>query len=300
MQLPENFEQFKSVVLDKIKTYCDSNIWPFDYEDFSGWLHNFDVDLEEYIALQLLDSLIVRSYDMAKASYSRLLFGSLRQYLIDHTTLPIGSIQQWKKHLKSGSLKNQVRFAPVRLLEDQGESGGAIYRLMSSDIDTDGYSFSKSQLQPELLILVDDFIGSGSQFENFAKEFDLSDKLSKFKVIYCPLMAFSDGIQKISVEYPSLVVLAGEYIDETDSLFRGAGDQPFRNDPINTVADVRAYLEVMKDKYAPNMTNWFGFESASLPVLFEWGCPNQTPSILYMNYSRRKVNWNKLFNRRAL
>ncbi|WP_289282843.1 MULTISPECIES: phosphoribosyltransferase-like protein [unclassified Methylophaga] len=300
MQLPENFEQFKSVVIEKIRTYCDTNIWPFDYEIFSGWLNNFENALDEYLALQILDSLIVRSYDMARASYSRVLFGPIWQYISEETSIPIGKIDDWKSHLRSGALNKQIRFAPVKLLDDQGESGGAIYRLLSSDVNTDRYGLAKASVAPELLILIDDFIGSGDQFSDFAKEFDLANKLHLYKIIYCPLIAFSEGIEKINNLYPDLTVIAGEYLDETDSFLRGEPNDQFRNDPQNTVADVKKHLQILKTKYSPKMEDWLGYNEAALPLSFEWGCPNQTPPILFMDYSPKKKGWSKLFNRRAL
>ena len=300
MHLPENFEQFKTAVLEKIRTYCDSNIWPFEYEKFCGWLNNFDQPLEEYIALQMLDSLIVRSKEMAIASYSRLLSCELRQYIVENTDVNPGSIESWKKKLKQGSLNKDIRFTPIRLSNDQGESGGSIYRMMSSILSTERYALTNSTKHPQVIILIDDFIGSGDQFITFADEFELNKYLESSHVIYTPLMALSEGIVRIKSEYPSLNVLPAELLDNSDGLFYGKDTELFKNDPRNTIADVKEYLECMKIKYAPKISNWLGYEKAAIPVSFEWGCPNQAPSILYMENSSKRENWNRLFNRRAL
>ena len=300
MYLPDNFEQFKIVVLEKIRTYCDNNIWPFEYEKFCGWLNNFDQELEEYLALQILDNLIVRSKEMAIASYSRLLCCELRQFIVENTEINTGPIENWKRKLIRGSLNRDIRFAPVRLMNDQGESGGSIYRMLSSVLSTDRYALANSREQPKVIILIDDFIGSGDQFTQFAKEVDLSQLLQSSKVIYTPMMAFTKGIDRIKADYPNLNVIPGEYIHESDGLFFGEDTKHFKNDQKNTIADVKEYLENMKLKYAPNITNWQGYDEAALPLSFEWGCPNQAPSMLYMEHSSEKNNWNRLFNRRAL
>ena len=65
MKLPVNSENFKEIVLEKIRTYCDTNIWPFEYDYFAAWLNNFDCPIEEYLALQMLDNLIVLSISSA-------------------------------------------------------------------------------------------------------------------------------------------------------------------------------------------------------------------------------------------
>jgi hypothetical protein len=299
MQLPNNSEAFKSIVIEKIKTYCDTHIWPFEYELFSAWLSNFACKIEEYVALQILDNLIVRSNEMARASYARLLHSDVRQHLLENTTLDVGSIQKWKSHLTKGSLSQKLRFAPVKLASDQGESGSVIYRMISKEIDTNRYSFAKAQQTPDVLILIDDFIGSGTQFDEYAKEIDLSELLKTTHIIYCPLIGFEVGIDLIMSNFPDLHILPAEYIFKSDSLFFKGKSLYFKNDQENTIADMEEFLAGMKEKYAPKMPNWFGFEQACLPLAFEWGCPNQTPALLYMNNSKNKHNWNQLFSRRA-
>lgn len=300
MQLPENFEQFKSVVLEKIRTYCDSKIWPFPFEKFCGWLNNFDDPLDEYVALQILDSLIVRSKAMAISSYSKLLSCEIRQFIANETEINPGSINLWRKNLKQGSLNSNIRFAPVRLKKDQGESGSSIYRMLSDLISTELYALSNAKKTPEIIILVDDFLGSGDQFSDFATEFDLSKKLDSSIVVYTPLMALECGIETISLKYPKLKIIPAECLTKPDLLFSDDDEEQFRNDPLNTVADVRGHLESMKIKYAPKVSNWLGYKNHTAPVSFEWGCPNQAPSILYIEYSSEKDTWNRLFNRRAL
>lgn len=299
MQLPHNSEAFKSIVIEKIKTYCDTNIWPFEYEIFSAWLSNFTCKIEEYLALQILDHLIVRSNEMAKASYARLLHGEIRQHLLDNTALNVGSIQKWKSHLAKGTLCQKLRFSPVKLESDQGESGSVIYRMLSREIDTNKYSLAIAKKAPDVLILIDDFIGSGTQFDEYAEEIGLIEKLKNTHIIYCPLIGFEVGINLIKSNYPDLHILPAEYIFKSDSLFFKGNGIYFKNDQINTVADVENFLTTMKIKYAPKMPNWFGFDEAGLALAFEWGCPNQTPALLYMMNSKNNSNWNQLFSRRA-
>ena len=300
MELPENWPSFKRIVIEKLKTYCDTKLWPFPYEELASWLSNFDDEKDEYIALQLLDSLIVRSNDMAKSCYARLLHSSLRQLLLEKELIPSLSIPQWKVKLKNGELKDQIRFASVRTARDDGESGSVIYRLLSSEVETNLYSLTRTTSIPPVIILIDDFIGSGKQFiDDFAPEFDLNNKLKESTVIYCPLIAYEDGIENLQKRFPSLHLLPGEILKKSASLFSEDSSKQFKNDQINTVEDIKSHFEKMKRKFAPKMDMWFGFESACLPLAFEWGCPNQTPSILWMSYSSERENWKKLFSRRA-
>lgn len=290
MQLPDNSDLFKNKVTDKIRTYCDTKIWPYEYDQFAAWLSNFDCEIEEYLALQILDNLFVRSKDMAKASYSRLLDGNVRQHLIEHTSVEVGSIQTWKKTLSNGGLSSKLRMAPIKI--GDGGSGNTVYRMLSAEVDTKRYSLEKSGVTPEVIILIDDIIGSGTQFIEFAAKIDLTEILKNTHVLYCPLIGFEVGVSNIQQRYPKLHILPAEYVFESDCLF-------FGNDDTNTMADVKAFLNKMQLKYAPNMPDWFGFEQAALPLTFEWGCPNQAPALLYMHTSNVKKNWQQLFSRRA-
>ncbi|MBQ4812698.1 hypothetical protein J8M20_15165 [Pseudoalteromonas luteoviolacea] len=300
MELPENWSSFKRIVVEKLKIYCDTGLWPFRFEDLASWLSNFDDEKDEYLALQLLDSLIVRSNDMAKSCYARLLHSSLRQLLLEKGLITQVTLPQWKRKLESGDLKHQLRFASVRTARDDGESGSVIYRLLSSDVDTNKYSLSRSSSLPPVIILIDDFVGSGKQFiDDFAPEFDLNKKLEQSTVIYCPLIAYEDGIENLKEKFPDLHLLPGEILKRNASIFYGDANKQFKNDQVNTVGDVKGHFEKMKLKFAPKMEMWLGFESACLPLAFEWGCPNQTPSIFWMSYSSERDGWKKLFSRRA-
>jgi hypothetical protein len=299
MLLPNNSEIFKSIVIEKIKTYCDTNIWPFSFEQFGAWLNNFDCKKEEYLALQILDNLIVRSNNMAKASYARLLHSTIRQFLLSNTCINVGNLPKWKEHLSAGSLSKHLRFCPVKLENDQGESGSVIYRMLSQELNTDRYSLAKSNELPEVIILIDDFIGSGTQFDDFSRQIELESLLDNSIVLYCPLIGFEVGIKFIQSKFPKLHILPAELIYESDSLFNGLPTNLFKNDQQNTIEDIQNLFELMHQKYAPKMKNWFGFDGASLPLAFEWGCPNQSPPLLYMNKSKHKNNWQQLFSRRS-
>lgn len=301
MELPDNWESFKTIVKDNIKTYCKSDIWPFQYEQFTAWLNNFDDPIDEYLALQLIDSLIIRSSKMAKVGYARLLHGQLRQLLIDENIINSKvNIEKWKRQLKTKGLQEIIRFSPVYMKNEFGESGGVIYRTISSDVNTNKYSFSESLREPKVIVLVDDFVGSGNQFiENFSNEFNLQEKLDSKIVVYCPLIAFETGLENIQKAFPKLKLLPVETIYKKDSFFDEDKTALFKNDQINTVQDVENHFQKMHIKYGPGMPSWFGYESAALPLIFEWGCPNQSPSILWMDSSKHTNDWHQLFNRRS-
>lgn len=301
MQLPPNWLLFKRMVLNNVKLHCATNIWPFKYENFTAWLNNFNNELDEYLALQLIDSLIVRSNQMAKVGFARQLHSQIRQTLIERQVIDESmDLVQWKRLMQVGGLQNKIQFSPVYTNEQAGESGNSIYRFISSELETGKYLLNESKNKPHAIVLIDDFIGSGKQFIDFSKKFNLEERLETQVIIYCPLVAYKIGIDEIKAKFPKLILLPVETIYEESSIFSGDKDDFFKNDTINTIESVKCHLVSMQLKYASkNMPSWLGFENASLPLAFEWGCPNQTPSILWMHETPKLTDWKKLFSRRS-
>lgn len=300
--MPENFPEFKSYVLEKLKVYCDAKIWPYEFDRFTRWLSNFkDCETEEYVALHLLDCLIVRSNEMAIASYERLFCGDVLQHLISNSIIDKITLSEWKNKLKFGHISKKIKFLPV-MMGESGESGHLIYRLLGDILETNKFEYKSDQDLSDLkvIILVDDVLGSGDQFLEFAATFDLENKLSQYQIIYCPLMACEAGIKSLKSRFSNLIILPAEIIPAETHLFSPPLSDKFRRDQINTKADVKAILDSMKFKYAPRMDHWLGRNDASLCLAFGWGCPNQSLAILYMDHSPANNNWNQLFPRRTM
>lgn len=302
MQLPPNWLLFKRMVLNNIKLYCATNIWPFKYESFTAWLNNFDNELDEYLALQLIDSLIVRSKQMAMVGFARLLHSEIRQTLIEKKVINESiDIIKWRRMMRVGGLENIIKFSPIYTKEQAGESGNSIYRFISQELATGRYLLKETRNKPKVIVLVDDFIGSGEQFiTDFSRNFELEERLKTQIIIYCPLIAYEVGIDKIKNKFPDIILLPVETINKESSIFGGNEDDLFKNDTINTKQSVKNHLISMQHKYAsPNMPSWLGYDDAALPLAFEWGCPNQTPSILWMHETPKVESWSKLFSRRS-
>ena len=302
MKLPDNWIQFKKSMLEKIRIYCNLSIWPFEYSRITAWLGNFDEPIEEYLALQILDSLIIRSDDTAKVSYSSLFNSQLRQTLIEEGLIDDMTIAEWKNHLKRGSLNKVIQFSSVRTYNDEGESGSTVFRMLSEDLHTDRYSSLGNRHDPKVIILIDDFIGSGKQFvTDFSESFNLVQKIETKTIIYCPLIAFEEGLEKIKSVFPDIHIIPAEYIYRSDSIFYGNEDDLFKNDKVNTVGDAKKIFNSIREKYWPSISidEWYGYEHACLPVVFEWGCPNQAPKLLWWKSLSNDNQWNQLFSRRS-
>ncbi len=299
MNVPDYFSHFKATVKDRIKNYCQLKIWPFDYDSFLCWLNNFNTEAEEYFALQLLNNLIVRSKVMACSGYSRLLNTDIRNRLIDLKKLDQNnSIPEWEDILLGRGRRKDITILPVQLLGDKGESGGSLYRTLSPLINTGAWGKDINSIDNGVIIFVDDILGSGNQFETFSKENNLSEIKDQNTIIFCPLIACEHGLSYLRETVPYVEIFPVETLSLDQSIFDDRG-QTFFNDGVNTIeASVDFYLE-MKEKYSPQMPEWLGRDNVGLPIVFEWGCPNQTPSILWMREASKLETWYQLFSRRA-
>ncbi|EGY53247.1 hypothetical protein HMPREF9371_0545 [Neisseria shayeganii 871] len=209
------------------------------------------------------------------------------------------SLSEWKYQLKNGGFNSILRFSPITTNNSQGESGSTVYRSLSPIIATNEYSLKNEDV--EIIILIDDILGSGKQFLNeFAPNFFLKEKLNDKLVIYSPIVAYSKGIEAVNKQYPNLHILPIEIVSEKSNLFFGDPQAKFRNDQINTLQVAKNFFQSMQQNYGSEKSDyWFGYENACLPIVFEWGCPNQAPHILWMKNSPSHSNWKQLFFRRA-
>lgn len=304
MKLPDEWKVFERHVTEKVKTYCDNQIWNKPYAEFAAWLNNFkDNNKDRYTALHFLDALVYRSKAMARASYSRYLSLSLRQFLIDEQRLELTiSLSEWRKYLSTGwGGSINLRFCAVKLDGDSGDSGDNMIRLMtgglvSEKLLTDVKSLSHLE-KNTIIVFVDDFMGSSHQFCDFADEIDLKCILEQHVCIFAPFMAMSSGVARLKEKYSHLKVQPLEVLGSDLSFFYQS-DKYFRNDTLNNNDDFRSHLLEMKRRHAPKMSDWLGREEAGLCVAFEWGAPNQTFPLLWMTHSKVNENWQRLFWRR--
>ena len=304
---PKNWKEYREFVLNKITAYCESNIWCFDAQHASNWLENFaESEENEYLAVRLLDSIIYRSNEMAISSYQRYFSTCLKFHHEKTCQAENLDLESWLDILKKGNGRINATFVGVKSKSDTGESAGHIIRILNRSLLNARHvksitELSKQETPPQLMVFVDDMIGSGDQFCQFAKENNLSSLSERTKILYCPLLALPAGVETITQAFPNIVVEPLEMISRENKVFvsdYGDGTK-FKNDPMNTVDDFKnQYIEFMK-QHVPNMNDHLGRDGAEVSIVFEWGCPNQTLPIFWMNSTKIHDEWIQLFTRRA-
>ncbi|UUZ74592.1 hypothetical protein LP414_19575 [Polaromonas sp. P1(28)-13] len=142
------------------------------------------------------------------------------------------------------------------------------------------------------LIYVDDMLGTGKQFNSFAKHYSLEKQSQDRKQFYCPLIAHQDGVGKVEMQNPWLMVRPVELLDQRHSFLRAADVNKtlWAVDQKNAVNDVIQHLQALCSlKYIPGQTKF----SLNLLLGFEHATPNNTLPIMWA----RSSSWHPLLIR---
>jgi hypothetical protein len=160
---------------EKAIFYIDSKFWSKpSISELDNWLNNFKTSEEKYCAYKLINRLVYYS----ESDIIRLLDFTLYEKIFKRRLLNLEIESQFsisKKELQSlkNDFKNDLRIIPLST-GDQSESSLAILRHLTNDLGISNsliINFSNSKSEDlencKNLIIVDDFIGSGTQIKTF-------------------------------------------------------------------------------------------------------------------------------------
>ncbi len=285
-------QRFKILLKKRIITGIDEDALDL-------WLANFRGDTEQYFAASVLSRLTFRSRSMIESSIDHALHCLLPPALRKQGLFPHADIESFLTALQKPDSKSPIRFVAVdgHRERDAGKSGPVVIRrYRHANINTDHMCRLEhiQGLQPHVncIVFVDDMLGTGKQFEKFAKTHKLESQQSRWHMIYCPLVAFHSGVDHLQQVCPWLQVLPIETLNDSHKFFCGHKDDPglWAVDAENTVDDARAFYE--------NLTSGRGipsFTQHGLELLlgFEDSAPNNTLSVLWANSD----DWTSLLKR---
>ena len=141
----------------------------------------------------------------------------------------------------------------------------------------------------DMIIFIDDFLGSGTQATKFFNDHKLcelvqSNDMLQMPIIYMPLMAAPVGIENLESKFPKLRILPCEIVEEDSRLSQHHSLGSFLHtfDIDATRIDIELIFVEMQTSYNFIRTkNWLGWTDAMLSIVFEWGCPNLTVPLIY-------------------
>lgn len=262
-----------------------------DETRFEQWLGNFESEEECYFAACLLNRLVFRSSAMIESSFDQLLHCIIPSFLRKKGLFPYQDIDSFLNELRTPNLDCPIRFIGVDgdRPTDTGKSGPMIIRMfkqrakINNSLTLRADSLKNLPDVVKCLIFLDDTLGTGKQFSKFAKLHSLAE--NKTQLLFCPLVAYTDGIQKLRDEHDSLVTLPVETLDSRHRFFSESSKKPgFWNvDESNTVEDAREFSRSLAEKHGISTTSF----CLDLLLGFEGATPNNTLSILWADPALR-------------
>ncbi|SPE50928.1 conserved hypothetical protein [Verrucomicrobia bacterium] len=302
--IPKDGEMFIDLVLARCKDLIDSGIWDgqLSHVRLDTWMRNFATDTERYFGACVLDALIYRS-DRQTVALMEQLFQRNIPDLVRRFSPNGDSRLSWLDKLREPfqMTSPQIRIIPVlKLTDPPTKSGLLLARLYRRGLGlNEAWMLWPWQIEAakrvgiKQFLFIDDFLGTGDQFCEFADQFSLLKNLEGCYGVYAPLTAHVDGIAKVRKEIPTLGVVAVEVIDHKYSLFSSQSN--WFNDQTNTPASARAFYDnlVGRVQFPIKPEANRGYGKLALAYAFNHATPDNCLPILWAEGR----NWKPLLPR---
>jgi hypothetical protein len=301
--LPNDGEIFIEQVLERCKNLISSGIWEgLTQIRLDTWMRNFASATGRYFGACVLDSLIYRSEKQTISLMEQLFQRTLPDLLRRHPP-PGGCSIPWGVSLRSPSFGPypSVCIVPViRWGDPPTKSGPALARLYRRHLHlTEQWMIWPWQIDAakkvgfSQFLFIDDFLGTGEQFCEFAKQFGLSTSLQGCYAVYAPLAAHKDGISMVQKCLPDLHVVTVEAIDNSYSLF--SEESPWFNDGLNSPPMARDYYDALvATLQLPIKSDALrGYGKLSLAYAFNHATPDNCLPIIWSE----GIGWKPLLER---
>ena len=288
MQLPENHETYVRIIKQRCEDLIDGQIWNgIHLQRLDGWLSNFETPVEKYFSARLLDLLIYRSDSQTQA----LIMQSFTKILPEASrVLHLGNVD-WID-LLSQRKDPGVRLVPVIKSDDRPtKSGLLVLRLIKRHLHlNESWMIWPWQIEKSIskgiktFIFIDDFLGTGLQFDKFFKPM-ITSKHEKVNFIYIPLVGFERGIEKIQNKGNISFLKPAELLNDQHCLF--SEKSTLLHDQHNGCKDLTVfYVNFLIKKGLDRLgRKAFGYAKLGMAFSFEHATPNATLPIFWINHT---------------
>ncbi len=304
-QLPRDGRPYFEEIFQRCGDLIRYGVWGgLDISQLRRWITNFTTDEEKYFAACVLDSLIYRSKGQTIALI-RQLFQRMLPDLTRLNPTPFGSIDDWVENLRSRSFSNDpgVRLVAAVTKDDPPtKSAHIIARLMKQNLSIcESWIIKPWEIQEtiragiKIYVFIDDFLGTGNQFEDLFIRENLEPALANVYAVYAPLVAHESGQMHLQKTFPSLRINSVETLDAKYGLFHQ--NSGCFNDGVNTPNVARDFYKNLLITKKINVTPPYiwGYGKLELAYAFEDATPDNSLPILWW---RKSPSWTPLFHHR--
>lgn len=296
---PLGYERMYEEILKRCHSYISLEYWDnIDNIKFNKWLDNFKTPEEKYLAALILHKVVYRNKKCILSMLSNIMQIVLPQYLNNKNIFIINNLEEWEGKLYDSSkgFHNVAQFRISTITTgDLGESGHAYMRILrehfvnkhmlcditSKDLQRSKLSYVKS------IVFIDDFIGTGTQINEFLEK-NIKSLTLFDNIAIMPLVAHEKGIKSVLSKAKELKlnieVLPVEYLTYENSYLYYNEDTDYKFDGINTLGDFYTfYQDLVISKKLESNENAFGFGNLGTTHLFSTGVPDNNLPIIYKN-----------------
>jgi len=292
--LPKEWKIYTNSIRDRCRDLIEYKVWGgIDLIKFDAWRRNFQTDEEKYFSACVLDSLIYRSNSQTYSLINQMLYKNLNNMF---RILREPDLQNFPACLIDRRVDSLVRLVPaITPSSPVTKSSNEILRFMKRHFRIwENWIVNPWNIEDEIkkgvraFIFIDDFLGTGHQFEEAIIYSNLADVVKNNLILYAPLTAHAEGISYLNGIYPQLHITYSEKLEKTSHSF-------FSNYFKHEQTEAKAfYIDMLaKRGITPGIGNQYGYGDMELTFAFEHAAPDNSLQVLH----ERHDNWVPLFNR---
>lgn len=299
-ETPTGWEQYYKSVVTKTRLLIKQGIWEeLDELNLNRWLSNFSCSKSKYLSACMLDALTYRSKKMCHSMMRKI----INETIPDHCkNLKIGNFSstlEWQKQISQG--EQLVRFVPVSISDGKVKSSSVVVRefIEANDIPQRCIQQTENieraiENGTKLIVFLDDFAGSGHQFNKFIKQKNISSLAGKCNFLYTPLAAHEDGVARIESKNAFVKVKPVEKLLKSHEFFYECSEGYFRGDKTNSIESAKSFYKDYCSEKFNNTKYLFGMSSQCLTYSYFLSCPNNNLKALYHDQGQ---SWKRLLFR---
>lgn len=298
VKIPDTAELFVESVHTNGIQLIERGFWEIPMPRFASWFRQFCGLEEQFFAACLLDQVIFRTRQQFEAALRSIfrsnLYGNLYPGAQD---LQLLGILQGRRDPK-------VRLVPViRETDPPTKSGPLVLRRLQRILQLNPkwmswpWQAAKAIEEDavEVILFVDDFLGSGGQFEGFFRQwgFDAQQAVG-VKHFYAPVVAHQKGIAHLAKELPSVCTVSAETLGSPHDFFSEKMWERIGHGCV-TAEDAKSwYMDFgVRRKCKPKSVSAFGCGDLALTFGFSHATPNNSLPILWYG----SAEWQPLLER---
>lgn len=299
LKLPDGASGF----VDSVKTDCYNligrGLWEIPTARFDRWLNQFFGPEEEFFAACLLDHLIFRTSSQFEAGLKSLFRSNLQGQIFP------GSCDDELMLRLAGRAEMNLRVVPVICETDPPTKSGPLVlrrlqRIMHIRNKWTCWPWQAAQKirngEIKEIIFVDDFLGSGRQFETFFKQWGFDKLPDGVTYYYASVVAHEVGLNYLHDNLPAVKVVSAEKLNESHDFFSESVWARLGQGEVSAEDAKEWYLEFAKEKgLAPKPMGALGTGDLSLVFGFSHATPNNALPILW--YDNDTTGWQALLER---